>query len=101
MTASGLRLVGSEGRPSASLRRMNFALHAARLVCWLATATLLSAGIARAGDRIHPAPEAVEPLAAGTRVPSAEVQTLAGGTVNLAEIVRDHGALLVFYRGGW
>jgi len=62
---------------------------------------LLSAGIVRAGDRVHPAPEAVEPLASGDRVPSAIVQTLTGESVDLAELVREHGALLVFYRGGW
>jgi hypothetical protein len=80
---------------------MRGSLQAARLACWLTAVMLISAGIVRAANRVHPAPEAVEPLAVGARVPSAEVQTLAGEKVELAEIVRSHGALLVFYRGGW
>jgi len=67
----------------------------------VAAATLLAAGIAGADDRVYPSPEAVEPLSAGARVPPAQVETLAGDPVDLAEVVRDHGALLVFYRGGW
>jgi peroxiredoxin len=43
----------------------------------------------------------VEPLAPGARVPSVRVQTLLGEPVDLADLVREQGALLVFYRGGW
>jgi len=53
------------------------------------------------GGRVHPDAASVEPLAAGARVPSVTVRTVAGEPVDLAAVVRDHGALLVFYRGGW
>jgi peroxiredoxin len=43
----------------------------------------------------------VEPLQPGSRVPSASVTSVKGETVDLAELVRERGALLVFYRGGW
>ncbi len=64
-------------------------------------ALLLVTATAGAADRVYPAPEAVEPLAPGSRVPSARVETVSGESVDLAEAVRDHGALLVFNRGGW
>jgi len=34
-------------------------------------------------------------------VPPVSVLTVSGDSVDLAELVRDRGALLVFYRGGW
>lgn len=75
------------------------ARHARRL--WaLATLALLAGGAAHAEGRVHASPEAVEPLEAGERVPSATVRSVAGESVDLAALVRD-GALLVFYRGGW
>jgi len=74
---------------------------AARLFWWATAVLLLATGAARAGDRVYPTPNAVEPLAPGTRVPSARVETVRGDPVDLAEVVRNHGALLVFYRGGW
>ena len=65
---------------------------------------LLSSTLAAAADRVYPVypnAEAVEPLKVGSHVPSVTVRTIAGESVNLAEITRDTGALLVFYRGGW
>jgi hypothetical protein len=59
---------------------------------------LLAAAVA---GRVYPTAEAVEPLAPGARVPSVRVQTLLGEPVDLADLVREQGALLVFYRGGW
>jgi len=67
----------------------------------LAAAVLLLAAVGQAGDRVHPSPDAVEPLAAGSRVPAVSVETADGDPVDLAGLVREHGALLVFYRGGW
>ncbi len=64
-------------------------------------ALLLSSTIAAAADRVYSDPEAVEPLKAGSDVPSVTVRTVGGDSVDLAKIVRDTGALLVFYRGGW
>ena len=64
-------------------------------------ALLLAAGAAEAGSRVYEAPEAVEPLAPGIRIPSVQVAAIGGGQIDLAEVVRDRGALLVFYRGGW
>lgn len=65
-----------------------------------AFALLLASGAA-AQDRVYPSPEAVEPLAAGQPVPSVQVETVGGDAIDLAEVVRNQGALLVFYRGGW
>jgi hypothetical protein len=56
---------------------------------------------ARGKDRVYACAEDVQPLAVGERVPSARVVTVGGEPVDLADVVRDHGALLVFYRGGW
>ena len=61
----------------------------------------LLAGPADAGGRVYDSPADVEPLAVGTRVPSARVTTVKGEPVELAGLVREQGALLVFYRGGW
>jgi hypothetical protein len=47
------------------------------------------------------APDAVVPLAPGQAVPSAPIRTVSGEAADLAELVREQGALLVFYRGGW
>ena len=65
-----------------------------------ATAVLLLSGVGTA-DVVYPSPEAAKPLAAGATVPSADVRTVLGEAVELRDVVRDHGALLVFYRGGW
>jgi hypothetical protein len=67
----------------------------------LASVLLLSAGTAEADGRVHPDPQSVEPLAPGARVPSVRVQAVGGERIDLAERVREQGALLVFYRGGW
>jgi hypothetical protein len=50
---------------------------------------------------VYASAEAVVPLAPGAAVPSAIVRTVDGEEVDLADVVRDEGALLVFYRGGW
>ena len=55
---------------------------------------------ASAGE-VHPSAAETRPLATGTRIPSAKVETLDGGRVDLAELAGDSGVLLVFYRGGW
>ncbi len=72
-----------------------------RASLWAFTAMLLAAAATHATERVYPAPEAVEPLAPGDRVPAARVETVLGEPVDLAEVVRERGALLVFYRGGW
>ncbi|MFK7897758.1 MAG: hypothetical protein AB8G23_18125 [Myxococcota bacterium] len=51
--------------------------------------------------RIYPNAESVEPVAVGSRVPSAEIRDVDGAEVDLAKLVEESGALLVFYRGGW
>ncbi len=81
---------------------MHFLFHStamARLGWTLAL--LIGASVAGAADRVYPSPEAVEPLAPGSSVPSVTVSTVGGAPVDLSEVVRDRGALLVFYRGGW
>jgi hypothetical protein len=70
------------------------------LLTWIA-ALPLSSGIAAAADRVFDNAEAVEPLTPGSEVPSVTVYTVAAAPVDLSETVRETGALLVFYRGGW
>ena len=65
------------------------------------TASCLAGGVARADERVYASPEAVRPLAIGSTVPSVTVQSVEGTAIDLASLVRDDGALLVFYRGGW
>ena len=72
-----------------------------RLIAWTTAAALLAAGAILAEDRVYPTASAVEPLAPGTRVPSARLKTVSGDPVELREVVDKRGALLVFYRGGW
>ena len=49
----------------------------------------------------YPDAESVRPMAVGQTVPSAELRTIDGERRDLATLVADRGALLVFYRGGW
>ncbi len=62
---------------------------------------LLGAAAAQAEGRVYASPKAVEPRAEGARVPSVQITSVSGERVDLRAVVRDHGALLVFYRGGW
>ena len=73
----------------------------ARYFQWAAVLALVCAGAVDAGDRVYPNAKAVKPLSAGAQVPSARIKTVAGDPVDLAHLVQDRGALLVFYRGGW
>ena len=68
------------------------------LVAWLA---LLIGSPVLGEGAVYEQPEAVEPLAPGSAVPAAGLQTVAGEPVALTDLVRGEGALLVFYRGGW
>jgi hypothetical protein len=72
-------------------------------VSWLcALGAFALAGVpSHAEDRVAPSAAEVQPLAPGSRVPSARVASLRGDPVDLAELTRERGALLVFYRGGW
>jgi hypothetical protein len=71
------------------------------LSSWAAALLLLLGGAAQGGDRVYATPQDVEPLAPGSSVPSVRVETVRGQPVDLAEVVSERGALLVFYRGGW
>jgi hypothetical protein len=53
------------------------------------------------GEGVPTSPEAAAPRAVGETVPSAGLRAVTGEPADLAELVRDEGALLVFYRGGW
>ena len=57
--------------------------------------------VASAEPQAYRSAEEVKPLPVGASVPSVEVRSVTGEAVNLAERVRERGALLVFYRGGW
>jgi hypothetical protein len=71
-----------------------------RCVPWVAALALCAAS-AWAADRTYPDAESVQPLPVGATIPAATVRTIAGDPVELATRVRERGALLVFYRGGW
>jgi len=64
-------------------------------------ATPLFTATAGAGAKVYDSPEAVKPLQPGARVPSVQVAPVRGEPIDLTERVREQGALLVFYRGGW
>ena len=70
---------------------------AALSLMWVA----LGSSIAASAEGVFPSADAVEPLAAGARVPNARVESVGGRKVDIADRVADRGALLVFYRGGW
>lgn len=74
-----------------------------RIALWLGLCHVLIAltvPVAALAD-VATAPDQVLPLAPGQAVPSATVRTVSGEAADLAELVREQGALLVFYRGGW
>ncbi len=77
------------------MTRMHRSLAWAWVAGWIALAAPVLAGTT------HPSPEAVQPLAAGQSIPAATVHSVKGEPVELQSLVRDEGALLVFYRGGW
>jgi hypothetical protein len=87
--------------PSVRLTAMRRIQDFTRVLLWAAAVVLVATGTGRAADRVYPRPEAVEPLAIGTQVPSVRVETVRGEPVNLREVMGNRGALLVFYRGGW
>jgi hypothetical protein len=62
---------------------------------------LLVASLTTAADRVYPSAESVEPLQPGAAVPSVSVRAVDGSPVDLSKLLRERGALLVFYRGGW
>ena len=66
-----------------------------------AVALAVTLAMAASAQTTYSSPEAAVPRAAGQVVPSARVQSVTGESVDLADLVRDEGALLVFYRGGW
>lgn len=66
-----------------------------------AAGVLLIAGLATAAEPVYPNAEAAQPLQPGATVPSVSVRAVDGSTVDLSELARKSGALLVFYRGGW
>jgi len=66
-----------------------------------AASLLLIAGLACSENSVYPNAETTRPLQPGASVPSVAVRALDGSTADLAKLVSDTGALLVFYRGGW
>jgi hypothetical protein len=73
----------------------------AAIAGWTLAGLVACGGEAPSASRVYASAEDVQPLAAGERVPSVRVVTVREKSVDLADVVRDHGALLVFYRGGW
>jgi hypothetical protein len=68
---------------------------------WAALGAALLAAPATGADRVYASAQQVEPLAVGDSVPPVQLTTVKGETVELAELLHECGALLVFYRGGW
>ena len=66
-----------------------------------ALAAVLVAPPALGEGRVYKSPEHVEPLQPGAEVPHVSVRAVDGTAIDLASLVADRGALLVFYRGGW
>ena len=64
-------------------------------------ALIVCFGASASADRVFESAADVEPLAVGAQVPAVTVKTVKGAPVDLASLVKDRGALLVFYRGGW
>ena len=93
----GWRLPGTLGYG----RAMRLAGTVLPLLAFATAGILVQTGTAAADNRVYPTAEAVEPLAPGSRVPAVKVETVKGDPVDLVETLRDRGALLVFYRGGW
>ena len=63
--------------------------------------TLLPVTWAAHASEVYPDAASARPLQVGASVPSAQVASVDGTRVDLAELTRESGALLVFYRGGW
>jgi cytochrome oxidase Cu insertion factor (SCO1/SenC/PrrC family) len=77
---------------------------ALRLLALLAPAGLvglLACSQVEAEGGVPGSPEEVRPLAVGAQVPPVTVRAVDGDPIDLADLVRKSGALLVFYRGGW
>ena len=79
-------------------RFVSIVLHASFLALAL---SIGSAANAESERKVYPNAESVEPRAVGTTLPSADLRNLDGEAVDLAKLVSESGALLVFYRGGW
>jgi hypothetical protein len=64
----------------------------------VATAGLAgSVAASEAADRA----EDIQPLLIGAAVPSVELRTLDGETVDLQKVIQGKRSILLFYRGGW
>ena len=59
------------------------------------------ATIAAADTPVYPSAEAVRPLQTGTPIPDVTLTTVKGQPFALAHELKNHAAMLVFYRGGW
>ncbi len=62
---------------------------------------LLTISWAAQASDVYPDAASARPLQPGANVPSAVIESVDGNIVDLANLTRDSGALLVFYRGGW
>ncbi|MFT5696127.1 MAG: hypothetical protein ACI9QQ_002107 [Myxococcota bacterium] len=90
-------LTTSNSSAARSPRRRVVAL----LASVLGLAIPFTASYAATQGEAFPNAESVQPLKEGAMTPSAMVLTVTGEAVDLSEVVKSTGALLVFYRGGW
>jgi len=95
-----IRGIGAADDGSASLRAVPRPSILRRALAIAATACLL-ANLAAAGVQVYASPHDVEPLQPGAHVPTVAVESIDGEIIDLASLVRESGALLVFFRGGW
>ena len=54
-----------------------------------------------AEPKVAPDAESIQPIEAGSQIPSATLRDLDGNPLDVASLTAERGALLVFYRGGW
>ena len=74
---------------------------ATRILAFGAVAVLIAHGARADRTEVFGSPYDIEPLQPGARVPTVAVETVHEELVDVAGLVRETGALLVFYRGGW
>ena len=64
-------------------------------------AGLLTTTWAAQASEVYPDAVSTRALEVGAKLPSVQITAIDGKQVELAELTRESGALLVFYRGGW
>jgi len=72
--------------------------HRAKIFALLLLPTIAGTSLARLHANTA---EEVQPLLIGAKVPSAEVFTRSGESVDLQDVLKGKSSVVIFYRGGW